>query len=141
MKLVAYLSNGPISTFSLNSWDERFIFQACIGDPDANLKAAVAMAAFSGGGKKLRKMPCLEILQHVLAILCSMDVVLERIYSSTSVCGHKKLKLLHVISEDSIFFLLCFLVNSNRVTGIYELSLCKMADTGSPGKQFQEYLY
>lgn len=33
------------------------------------------------------------------------------------------------------FFLLCFLVNSNRVTGIYELSLCKMADTGSPGKQ------
>jgi hypothetical protein len=24
--------------------------------------------------------------------------------------------------------------NSNRVTGIYELSLCKMADTGSPGK-------
>lgn len=25
---------------------------------------------------------------------------------------------------------------SNRVTGIYELSLCKMADTGSPGKLF-----
>uniref|UniRef100_A0A8C4XQ92 plus-end-directed kinesin ATPase n=1 Tax=Falco tinnunculus TaxID=100819 RepID=A0A8C4XQ92_FALTI len=32
-------------------------------------------------------------------------------------------------------FSLWFLVNSNRVTGIYELSLCKMADTGSPGMQ------
>jgi len=42
------------------------------------------------------------------------------------------------ISEDNrdfFFFPLWFLVNSNRVTGIYELSLCKMADTGSPGKQ------
>jgi len=25
---------------------------------------------------------------------------------------------------------------SNKVTGIYELSLCKIADTGSPGKVF-----
>ena len=29
---------------------------------------------------------------------------------------------------------ICFNLHSNRVTGIYELSLCKMADTGSPGK-------
>lgn len=47
---------------------------------------------------------------------------------------------MHFISEDNslfcfIFPSLWFLVYSNRVTGIYELSLCKMSDTGSPGKQ------
>lgn len=47
-----------------------------IGDPDPKLKATVAMTAFNGGGRikkikiKLREMPRLEILQHVLAILC-----------------------------------------------------------------------
>lgn len=32
-----------------------------------------------------------------------------------------------------------YLYCSNKVTGIYELSLCKMADTGSPGKNPPEY--
>ena len=33
----------------------------------------------------------------------------------------------------SMPFLFCY--HSNRVTGIYELSLCKMSDTGSPGEE------
>ena len=80
-------------------------------------------------------------MQHVLDILCrdqNSDVVLTNNYTQTPNLGTTELKLMRSISEDNrdfFFFPLWFLVNSNRVTGIYELSLCKMADTGSPGKQ------
>ena len=43
----------------------------------------------------------------------------------------------HVLSTKFTWIEWALLHYSNRVTGIYELSLCKMSDTGSPGEQIK----